>query len=170
MAGRSADAAPISIAGVVLSQPERSTTPSIGRPRIISSTSIDIRFRQNIEVGDRKNSPSEIVGNSIGNPPAARTPRFTCSASPRRWALQCVASDHELAIPMIGRPANDSSDQPWFLRPARCKKPSRSLVPNHSAERRILPFDWSVPIDWSPINLLKNFRQAGSLANDKMII
>ena len=37
-----ADAAPINIAGVVLSQPESKTTPSIGNPLIISSTSIDI--------------------------------------------------------------------------------------------------------------------------------
>ena len=112
IAGKSAEAAPINIAGVVLSQPESKTTPSIGSPRIISSTSIDIRLRQNIEVGDRKNSPREIVGNSSGNPPAAITPRLTCSASPRRCELQWVASDHEFAIPMTGLPANDSSDQP----------------------------------------------------------
>jgi len=127
------------MAGVVLSQPESKTTPSMGRPLIISSTSIDIKFRQNMEVGDMKNSPSEMVGNSIGNPPAARIPRFTCSARPRKWLLQCVASDQELAIPMTGFPEKDSSDQPWFFKPARCRNPSRSLVPNHSSDRRTSP-------------------------------
>ena len=77
MAGRSADAAPMSMAGVVLSQPDMSTTPSMGSPRIISSTSIDMRLRQYMDVGERKNSPREIVGNSSGKPPAANTPRFT---------------------------------------------------------------------------------------------
>ena len=72
-----AEAAPIIIAGVVLSQPESKTTPSIGSPLIISSTSMDIWFLKYIEVGDRKNSPKDITGNSIGVPPAAMTPFFT---------------------------------------------------------------------------------------------
>ena len=61
-AGRSAEAAPISCAGTVLSQPPTSTTASIGCARIISSTSIDIRLRNIIEVGCRNTSPSETVG------------------------------------------------------------------------------------------------------------
>ena len=165
----SADAAPISIAGVVLSQPDSSTTPSIGSPRIISSTSIDIRFRQNIDVGERKNSPSEIVGNSSGKPPAVITPRLTCSARSLKCALQCVASDHELAMPITGRPENDSSDQPWFFNPARCKKPSRSLEPNHSAERRILPSVRSVSSKMSPLKYRKKSREAASLANNRVL-
>ena len=40
--------------------------------------------------------------NSIGVPPAARTPSFTFSATPRRWKLQGIASIQVLAIPMIG--------------------------------------------------------------------
>ena len=79
--GTSAEAAPISMAGVVLSQPERSTTPSSGYARMHSSTSIAIRFRNNIVVGFIRTSPSEIVGNSSGKPPAERTPRLTASAT-----------------------------------------------------------------------------------------
>jgi hypothetical protein len=45
MVGRSTLAAPISWPGVVLSQPPSSTTPSIGFPRIDSSTSIAKRLR-----------------------------------------------------------------------------------------------------------------------------
>ena len=73
-----------------------------------------------------------MVGNSIGKPPAAMTPRFTCSATVRRCALQCVASLQEFAIPTTGLSANDSSLQPWLLRPARCKNPSRLRGPNQA--------------------------------------
>ena len=50
-AGRSTDAAAISRAGIVLSQPPSSTTPSIGLARIISSIDIAARLRHNIAVG-----------------------------------------------------------------------------------------------------------------------
>ncbi len=48
--------------------------------------------------------PSEtaIVLNSIGVPPAARTPSFTCSASRRRWKLQGPISIQVLAMPTSG--------------------------------------------------------------------
>ncbi len=49
--GRSTLAAPISCAGVVLSQPESSTTPSTGLARIDSSTSMLIRLRKSMVVG-----------------------------------------------------------------------------------------------------------------------
>ena len=84
IAGTSALAAPISMAGVVLSQPDSSTTPSKGRLRMHSSTSIDMRFRNSIVVGFIRGSESEITGNSSGNPPARQTPRLTCSATVRR--------------------------------------------------------------------------------------
>ena len=87
--GTSALAAPISWAGRVLSQPPITTTASIGWARIISSTSMLIRLRYISEVGFRKVSPSEIVGNSIGRPPAASTPRLVASTSSgiSRWQL-----------------------------------------------------------------------------------
>ena len=49
-------------------------------------------------------SPSEMVGNSSGKPPAAQTPRFTASATVRRCALQLFSSLQELQMPMTGLP------------------------------------------------------------------
>ncbi len=87
MAGTSALAAPISSAGTVLSQPPTSTTESIGWARIISSASIAMRLRRNMLVGCANDSCSEIVGNSIGSPPASITPRLTASmiSGTLRW-------------------------------------------------------------------------------------
>ena len=64
-------AAPISSAGVVLSQPVSSTTPSIGLPRIDSSTSMLARLRNSMAVGRSSVSPSDMTGNSTGKPPAS---------------------------------------------------------------------------------------------------
>ena len=105
IAGTSADAAPISSAGVVLSQPPSRTTPSSGLARMDSSASMLIRLRNSMVVGRMLYSPSDMTGNSIGKPPACHTPRLTASASPRRCALQCVSSLHELQIPIIGLPS-----------------------------------------------------------------
>src|SRR6185295_9189101 len=66
IAGTSQLAAPISSAGVVLSQPTISTTASIGLPRIASSTSMLARLRVNIAVGRRFDSPLLKTGNSTG--------------------------------------------------------------------------------------------------------
>ena len=89
-AGRLADTAPINCAGSVLSQPPISTTESIGCARTMSSVSIDIRLRNFRLVGLRKTSPSEIVGNSTGNAPAASTPRFTASSNSGKWRWQLL--------------------------------------------------------------------------------
>jgi hypothetical protein len=70
-AGKSQDAAPMTSAGVVLSQPVSSTTPSNGLARMLSSTSIDARLRNSIAVGRITGSPRDITGNSSGNPPAS---------------------------------------------------------------------------------------------------
>src|SRR5262245_22070365 len=95
-----------------------------------SSTSMAIRFRNSIVVGFIRISPREIVGNSRGKPPAESTPRFTASATWRRWALQLVSSDHELAMPMTGRPSNMWSLKPSALIHERWTRPSRSERPN----------------------------------------
>src|SRR6187549_655004 len=71
MVGRSQLAAPMSNDGVVLSQPISSTTPSIGLPRMDSSTSMLARLRNNMAVGLSCVSPSDMTGNSSGNPPAS---------------------------------------------------------------------------------------------------
>src|SRR5216110_508513 len=137
MAGTSAEAAPISMAGVVLSQPESRTTESSGYARMHSSTSMAMRLRNSIVVGFMRTSPSEIVGNSSGNPPADSTPRFTASATWRRWALQLVSSDHEFAMPMTGRPSNIRSLKPSVFSHERAAKPSRSMRPNQLRLRKV---------------------------------
>ena len=81
IAGTPAEIAPISSAGTVLSQPPISTTASIGCARTISSTSMDIRLRRYMLVGWAKLSWIEMVGKSIGMPPASITPRLTASTS-----------------------------------------------------------------------------------------
>jgi hypothetical protein len=112
IAGTSQDAAPMSRAGVVLSQPVISTTPSTGLARIASSTSIEARLRNSIAVGRRLLSPVENTGNSKGKPPASYTPRLTRSARSRKWALQGVSSDQVLQMPITGRPSNRSAGKP----------------------------------------------------------
>ncbi len=106
IAGTRADAAPISCAGSVLSQPPTRTTASSGCARHISSTSIAMRLRYMRLVGWRKTSPSEIVGNASGRPPAASTPRLTESISSGKWRWQLLRSDAALAMPMVGCPSS----------------------------------------------------------------
>ena len=136
IAGTSQLAAPISSAGVVLSQPVSSTTASTGLPRIASSTSMLARLRVSMAVGRRLDSPLENTGNSTGKPPASSTPFFTCSAILRKCALHGVNSDQVLQMPMIGLPWNSWSGMPWFFIQLRYMKPFLSAVPNHWAERR----------------------------------
>lgn len=113
--GRSQEAAPITSDGVVLSQPAMSTTPSIGLPRIASSTSIEARLRKSMAVGRRLDSPQENTGNSSGRPPASSTPALMCSTSPRKCALQGVSSEKVLQMPITGRPSKTSSGNPLFF-------------------------------------------------------
>ena len=53
-------------------------------------------------------SDTAMVLNSIGVPPAARTPSLTFSARRRRWKLQGIASVQVFATPMIGRARSSS--------------------------------------------------------------
>ena len=64
--GTSTLQAPITVEGVVLSQPVSSTIPSNGFALIDSSTSILAKFRNNMVVGRIIVSPSDITGNSKG--------------------------------------------------------------------------------------------------------
>jgi hypothetical protein len=131
MVGRLQLAAPISSAGVVLSQPTSSTTPSIGLARIDSSTSMLQRLRNSMVVGRISVSPRLITGNSSGKPPISYTPRFTRSAMMRKWALQGVSSDQVLQMPITGRPSNRWCGRPWFFIQLLWTMPSRSVRPNH---------------------------------------
>ena len=110
-AGLSAESAPISSAGTVLSQPPISTTASIGWARIISSTSMLMRFRNIRLVGCRNGSPSEITGNTSGRPPAASTPRLVASISSGSVRWQLLKPLPVLVMPTTGR-ASISSPYP----------------------------------------------------------
>jgi hypothetical protein len=106
--GTPAEAAPISCAGTVLSQPPSSTTASMGCARIISSVSIDIRLRRYIEVGCAKLSWMEMVGNSTGSPPASITPRLTASTSCAALPWQGLNALPVSAMPTTGRESASS--------------------------------------------------------------
>ena len=106
IAGRSTDAAAISSAGIVLSHPPSSTSPSIGLARNISSAAIAAMLRHSIAVGRTLVSPSETTGRFMGMPPASYTPCLTLSATSLRWALHGVRSEAVLAIAICGRPSN----------------------------------------------------------------
>src|SRR5208337_2941819 len=81
-------------------------------------------------------SPSEMVLNSSGNPPDSHTPRFTASATVRRWALQLLSSLQELQMPITGLPSKTRSLNPSERSHARCPNPQRSRLPNQSRLRR----------------------------------
>ena len=61
--------------------------------------------------------PSEIAIelNSIGVPPASRTPSLTASARSRRWKLHGIASIQVLAMPTVGRRRSSSSKPMPFM-------------------------------------------------------
>ena len=59
-------------------------------------------------------SETETVLNSIGVPPAARTPAFTCCASSRWLKLHGIVSIQVVATPTSGR-ARSSSVKPIAL-------------------------------------------------------
>lgn len=67
-AGMSTDAAAISSAGIVLSHPPSSTTPSTGLARSISSVAIAAMLRHSIAVGRTLVSPSDTTGRFSGMP------------------------------------------------------------------------------------------------------
>ena len=129
MVGRSTLAAPINWPGVVLSQPPKSTTPSMGLALMLSSTSMASRLRNSMAVGRICVSGRLMAGNSIGNPPASQTPRFTYSARSRRWCWQVTSSDQVLQMPITGRPSKTWSGRPVPLIQLRWMKPSRSSLP-----------------------------------------
>ncbi len=111
-AGRSTEAAAISRAGIVLSQPPSRTTPSTGLARSISSAAIAARFRHSIAVGRTWVSPIDITGRSRAIPPAWCTPSRTAPATSSRWELHGVRSEAVLAMARWGRPENASAGRP----------------------------------------------------------
>ncbi len=72
-------------------------------------------------------SETETVLNSIGVPPAARIPFFTCWASSRWFRLQGIVSIHSVATPMSGL-ARSSSVKPTAFSIARAPARSKPSV------------------------------------------
>src|SRR5262245_39647924 len=136
-------AAPISCAGMVLSQFPSSTTPSIGLARMTSSTSMAMRLRYSIAEGFMRSSPSEIVAISTGMPPAASTPALTASARWRNGRLQGFSSLTEFKIPMIGFSFVSATGCPAARIAARWSSPTSSSRRNQRSLRRLtgLPLD-----------------------------
>ncbi len=112
MVGRSQEAAPIRREGVVLSHPMSRTTPSIGLPRMDSSTSMLARLRKNMAVGRNIVSPRDMTGNSRGKPPASQTPRLHIFGNLAKVSVAwsqfrpCVANaDHGAAVKQVPWPS-----------------------------------------------------------------
>ncbi len=74
----------------------------MGWARIISSVSMDMRLRRNMLVGCEKLSWSEMVGKSIGSPPAISTPRFTASSSAGMFPWHGLKPLPVLMMPITG--------------------------------------------------------------------
>ena len=115
----SSRASAITAAGIVLSQPTRQTRPSKRCPSVTSSiesaiTSREISEARMPEVPIETPSETEIVLNSIGVPPAARIPSFTCFASTRWLKLHGIVSIQVVATPTSGF-ARSSSVNPTRL-------------------------------------------------------
>src|SRR5215204_5636290 len=111
----SSRASTIAAAGMVLSQPTRITSPSKRLPRATSSIESAMTSRLTSDArmpADPIVMPSEIetVLNSIGVPPAARTPSLSDAASSRRCRLHGPISVQVLAMPMIGRASASRSN------------------------------------------------------------
>ena len=90
----------IAAAGMVLSQPTMSTSPSKLCPRVTSSIESAITSRDTSDafipcVPMVTPSLTAMVLNSIGVPPAARTPSLTFSASARWFQLHGMVSIQE---------------------------------------------------------------------------
>src|SRR5437773_133324 len=120
--------------GIVLSQPTSTASASNMCPRSSSSIETASTSRETSEVfmpSVPMVMPSLIamVLNSMGVPPASRTPRFTCSASRRRLKLHGMVSVQVLAMPTSGR-ARSASEKPIALKYERAgarSRPSRRV-------------------------------------------
>ena len=127
--GRSTDAAAISSAGIVLSQPPSSTTPSIGLARSISSVAIAAMLRQSIAVGRTCVSPSDTTGRFERDAARLVHALLTLSATSSRWALHGVRSEAVLAMAICGRPSNAWAGSPGASRRGGCRRCGRRRVP-----------------------------------------
>ena len=149
-AGRSTDAAAMSSAGIVLSQPPSSTTPSIGLARSISSIAIAARLRQSIAVGRTCVSPSDMTGRFSGTPPASQMPCLTlarprrggrCRGSGRRrcsrWRCAGVRRRRPPAVRGASRPGGCRRCGPSPAYQSGCDAATQDLLPTSPRGRLI---------------------------------
>ena len=121
--GRFNRAAAINIAGMLLSHPANPTNPSKRSACTTTSTLSQMTSRLTNEARIPSwpmlmPSLTVMVPNSIGTPPAARTPCFDCSAKRRNDMLHGVTSFHADAIPIWGF-SQSSSPNPTARNMAR---------------------------------------------------
>ncbi len=107
-------ASAITVAGIVLSQPEIAITAS----NMCASTTSSIESAITSRLGSDARIPGvpivipseiAIVFSSIGVPPAARIPSLTFAASARRWKLHGIVSIHVFATAISGLESASSS-------------------------------------------------------------
>ena len=133
----------IAAPGLVLSQATSITRPSKRWPRATSSIESAITSRETSEaripdVPIETPSETAIVLNSIGVPPASRTPRLTCTARSRWLRLHGIVSIQVVPTPTIGF-ARSSSVKPVPFSIARA--PARSGPSVRAALRRFAGSD-----------------------------
>ena len=100
MAGTSALAAPISCAGKVLSQPPSNDDAVDAPDHLLGIHGHEVSEQHACRT--QKRLAQRDGGNSRGRPPACHPPRFTASATSRRWRWQEFSSLQVLQMPMTG--------------------------------------------------------------------
>jgi hypothetical protein len=100
-------------------------------------------------------SDIETVLNSIGVPPASRTPCLICSARCRRWKLQGPISVQVFATPMMGL-LRSASEKPMAFSMARA---GARLAPSVMAPLCHLPVDFLTAVTCLLVQKQKTHRQ-----------
>ena len=120
--------------GVVLSQPVSRMVPSIGLPRRDSSTSMLSRLRKSIAVGRSIVSPSDITGNSSGNPPACQTPALDRLGEPAQVRVARRQLGPGVADPDHRPPVEHLVREPLRPHPRPVDEPVPVLLPEPVVE------------------------------------
>ena len=115
IAGMSTLAAPISSAGVVLSQPASSTTPSmrVGADRLLDvhGAEVAVHHRGRAERALARREDRELERQPAGLVDAVPHPLGEVA----QVGVAGVSSDQVLQMPMTGRPSKRSAGSPWFF-------------------------------------------------------
>src|ERR1700682_3273323 len=145
----------ITAAGIVLSQPTINTRPSKRCPRVTSSIESAITSRLTSEafipsVPIETPSETAMVLNSMGVPPAARMPAFTCSAR-RRWLkLQGMVSIQLCPTPMSGLARSSR------VKPMACSMERAGARSSPSVNRALCRFSGDAPFGFGIFTFLRS--------------